>query len=83
MYKKVKVIKMEKIKFIYCGQEKNSNFEDIRTCIETIADFPYCYPDDIISISLSEYKLIIMSPNERYSYENCSGVWGNRIIFEI
>lgn len=77
------MIKMEKIKFIYCGQEKNSNFEDIRTCIEAIADFPYYYPDEIISISLSEYKLIIMSSNERYSYENCSGVWGNRIIFEI
>lgn len=83
MYKKVKVIKMEKIKFIYHGQKKISDFEEIKDCIEAIANFPYYYPDEIISISLSEYKLIIMSPNERYSYENCSGVWGNRIVFEI
>lgn len=74
---------MEKIKFIYQGQEKIRDFEDIKTCIEAIADFPYYYPNEIISISLNEYKLIIVNSNERYSYENCSGVWGNKIVFEI
>ena len=74
---------MEKIKFIYQGQEKIRDFEDIKTCIEAIADFPYYYPNKIISISLSKYKLIIVNLNQRFSYENILGVWSNEVIFNI
>lgn len=72
-----------KIKFTYQGQEILTDFEVARTHIEAIAEFLETYPDEIRSISLTEYKLIIVSSEERYSYENVSGVWGSKIIFEI
>lgn len=74
---------MEKIKFIYHGQKKISDFEEIKACIEAIANFPYSYPNEIISISLSEYKLMIANLNQRFSYENILGIWGNEVIFNI
>lgn len=74
---------MEKIKFTYQEQKMLVDFDVARTNIEAVAEFPYSYPEEIISISMNEYKLIIINSDKRYSYENISGVWGNRIIFDI
>lgn len=74
---------MKKVSFIFNDEKSIKDIEKVKEEIEKIAVFPFNYANDIISISLNKYLLVIVTEYSRYSYENINGVWGNKIELEI